>query len=731
MHPVRLATRLLAVASLFSGLLLIPHRAYAQGPDWERVDTFGSDALYSVAFRGFLAAPDGTTLFFTGDGLYRIEALSGEKEEITYLGSTLYAHPLGIVNGRFYAVNEAGLFSSNDRGDSWAYLTASGPVESFLASDDHLLVNDYINRQLYPLSLDGTRGEARQYDERIVQVLLTSGGTLYGLTNGNIESGPLHVSKNLGETWAAVNATWPDGVERLDHLYELSSDIIAVSTDGGTILSDDGGESWRTVDPPFEPSSSLLMTDDGTLWTVRFEEGIEGETDYELYGSVDTGLSWSLCSHTFLSFRRDGTAYGFEGGYVMSAKGCAGSPVSLTGRITNVHVRGLVASPDGSLYAWINGSGKGDDLYRSLDEGETWDLVRRDVLHLPEIGPQGNLYLAVDTLVPAPPGASVDSVTRVRPVGSTDRGETWRPLLEDSISFDRFTQLDFQFDSDGTVLLLPRPSDGQTGIELPVVYIAESGRDFIPLDGWTDTGTFRLLDAHLFNDGMILATGSRWWDERDYRDNGFLERHGVTGEITWIGGPDVHAISSDGDLFAWSPRDIYRFDRETGTFTELPLPPGGGRVQRSVVERGSRVYTYGERDTLWMTTDDGMTWEALPERVTEWSSFPLPPWERVTPPLPARPDGTLFDLVRVYQDDPWRSIRLPVHDFTTLARSVDGGETWDYPVSEELIGRDITAVAFAGTTIIVGTANHGIYRADFPSGVEGEARIVPVWIDLR
>ena len=61
-----------------------------------------------------------------------------------------------------------------------------------------------------------------------------------------------------------------------------------------------------------------------------------------------------------------------------------------------------------------------------------------------------------------------------------------------------------------------------------------------------------------------------------------------------------------------------------------------------------------------------------------------------------------------------------------------GARTWTYPLGQVLDRKDITTIAWSeeGRTLLVGTRDHGLYRAVIPMGVE-EMEEMPGGMDLR
>ncbi len=154
------------------------------------------------------------------------------------------------------------------------------------------------------------------------------------------------------------------------------------------------------------------------------------------------------------------------------------------------------------------------------------------------------------------------------------------------------------------------------------------------------------------------------------------------------GGPvfDVFATSG-GTLFAFSQTGVYKSTANATTWmlVEIDIPTSALRVP--MTERAGYLYLVSN-DTIFVSTDDGETWNAFC----------------------IRPEGDAVGLVivdEVQQAD--GTMYLALQD-KGVFRSTDAGEEWTL-LNDGLTGRIISTVSAIGDTVFAGT-DSGLYRLD-------------------
>ena len=177
-------------------------------------------------------------------------------------------------------------------------------------------------------------------------------------------------------------------------------------TQAGPYVSEDGGESWRSLNLP---------ADDRLTWSVLARPGdpdtlYAGTTGTAIYRSTNAGARWERLRPPVPEGHCD-----------------MGFPTRV------IRMAADPSAPD-EIYAGLEVGG----VLRSLDGGDTWESCNRDLLRLSEephlksrIGSDMDSEGMMDThalaISPAAPG-SVFLATRLGLFRSDDRGESWREL---------------------------------------------------------------------------------------------------------------------------------------------------------------------------------------------------------------------------------------------------------------------------------------------------------------
>ncbi len=323
-------------------------------------------------------------------------------------------------DGRLYAENSQGLFSSGDWGASWSplpktrsdltleRLTATADALYFAAGHEVLVSRDGAATWSVLGSFLGTAqqvvvdptgvlfvyGGSRVYrsvDGLSWQQVFDAGAAIQDfnaqdrnallLSAGDAASGTIYRSTDRGLSWTAAGLPYAKRLFRKGGKLFGAFGKPASPTNGASFISSDGGSSWRTVDVglpiyAFDSDSQgrLLAASADGIWLsndggVTFS--IAGPPASEVVGSASVGGNLFAATRTtvgrlrFWSLRA-GTAVWSE----IDKKTTLGEP----NRLINLQVL-----PGGRLWMML-GFASGSDpsiLFESRDAGLTWTVKRR------------------------------------------------------------------------------------------------------------------------------------------------------------------------------------------------------------------------------------------------------------------------------------------------------------------------------------------------------------------
>ena len=221
--------------------------------------------------------------------------------------------------------------------------------------------------------ISGSRG-------RITSSMLASDGALYMF----IRYSELIRTDDFGATLIPLDGS---GIKEtiVDHIVvdEATGNIWAGTSDYGVFLSSDQGETW-TNRGFFTYSLSALSVGDkpGELWAATYQDG--------LFRSMDSGENW----HFFESDSIDGRVYDFyydevadiryallHGDIYFSkdqGESWTGMNAPRDNNVLNAQpVEGFTVGPDGGIYARIlfNATAGNHGIFRTSDLGATWKKV--------------------------------------------------------------------------------------------------------------------------------------------------------------------------------------------------------------------------------------------------------------------------------------------------------------------------------------------------------------------
>jgi hypothetical protein len=169
-------------------------------------------------------------------------------------------------------------------------------------------------------------------------------------------------SKDHGENWERVK-----GPEADYHELELAGKlIVAVNAESPDIqVSSDGGASWQTRTPPAAPIDVVVNPGDANQWAVSTEQGT--------FVSANAGQSWRPRDTTFgarLIWPSKDALYSVDRNGLVRASSDGGRNWDERGEVGGLPSEVTVGRADEILAAVVGGK-----IRRSKDGGRTWSTV--------------------------------------------------------------------------------------------------------------------------------------------------------------------------------------------------------------------------------------------------------------------------------------------------------------------------------------------------------------------
>lgn len=254
--------------------------------------------------------------------------------------------------------------------------------------------------------------------------------TLYAAPNTGVSGGVVYKTADGGNSWAVVDRA-PAGVSQLAVDPQNPSILWEVGA-GTTRKSVDAGATWNNASFPGTSIASLVLDPHASGNVVAFSQPIlvgphPGNVSPYLYRSTDGGANWT---------KYDSPAPGSAGLFidgstnpstVYNGLGSRSSDAGVTwsvlpsSPVTGGPVSGVTIDPNGTLYAFVYGSG----VLRSRDRAETWTGAGSpvpapiapglglSVSNMVAVGSTGTLYAAINLI------ASSGFVSKLSPGGKT------------------------------------------------------------------------------------------------------------------------------------------------------------------------------------------------------------------------------------------------------------------------------------------------------------------------
>jgi photosystem II stability/assembly factor-like uncharacterized protein len=261
--------------------------------------------------------------------------------------------------GEIYAATDIGLFKSTDEGDTWANILP-GNIRSVVVNDaNRLFVGIFYRDNIYT-SIEGENWETFFKGPHIYPVGSDSEG-VYA-----IDDNTFYYIKNDPTSWSEIIGL-PGEIESL--FIDEEENVYAGSD--GIYRSANNGADWENISTGIQSSTFLYMTSNTTGELYAISSAI--------YHSADNADSFDMVA--------DALTY-------------------------NRTINEILIHPSGSLFAIGNDQGAdygNTMLFRSYDNGETFDPVLYMNINHFRMNAQGHLFVA----------------TNAGLLRSTDEGESW------------------------------------------------------------------------------------------------------------------------------------------------------------------------------------------------------------------------------------------------------------------------------------------------------------------
>jgi photosystem II stability/assembly factor-like uncharacterized protein len=267
------------------------------------------------------------------------------------------------------------------------------------------------------------------------------------MAKGNILVGTVGqgvmVSSDNGDTWVRVQVSrgmHSEAVIRALRADPRHPETVYAGSDQGLYRSDDAGGHWQLLDTPMRGSAIWCLAIDPVDPNIMFV-GVGSPSTPGVYRSTDAGTSWEHrpmeiideCPNVGIPrptgiaidpLDHDSVWVGIEVDGVRHSSDGGNSWTKINGQIPNLDVHNVLVTsgPPKAVFTVVN-----DDIYRSTDDGETWQPAHaresfpwhytRDIVVKPN-DPQ-TLFITLGDATPGRTG------TLMR---SRDAGATWGTL---------------------------------------------------------------------------------------------------------------------------------------------------------------------------------------------------------------------------------------------------------------------------------------------------------------
>jgi photosystem II stability/assembly factor-like uncharacterized protein len=375
-----------------------------------------NDNLQETQIRSLVVTADGAVFAGTRTrGIYRSTDNGQTWQEVLYNVS----HPriLALATNSdgdiFAGTDGGGIYRSSDNGDSWQSINTginNSRINSLSARDNGRIYAGSLGNGVFYSDDDGngwTRATTGiPVGTGMREICIGPEGTVYAGGAAGVFR-----SDDSGHNWVDINHYGPFSQTISDVITDENGNVYLA---GDRIYySTDHGDSWSDVSSslPEGTVSSLAFHKDGYLFARIWEYGI--------YRSSDNGQNWlNVCSYggSKIEIHPDGTVFAnaycdviYSYNFGNSWEGYSGVSVTC-GSVMDIAIgnAGTVYVNRGDGYFSCAG------LWRSVDYGQTWDMI------LPESYPIGDIC----------PGAANDLyvVAEGRLYCSRNLGDSWEDI---------------------------------------------------------------------------------------------------------------------------------------------------------------------------------------------------------------------------------------------------------------------------------------------------------------
>lgn len=352
---------------------------------------------------------------------------------------------------------------------------------------------------------------------------------------------------------------------------ETEQQIISGSQINGIVVSSDDGLSWQWNDWSITRIVPLAVNDNGEVFGFWLYERI-------LARSTNNGASWESLGTRWdanvqhLVATPSGDLFALILSSVMHSSD-GGATWTSVSPVSNRTIGWIAAAPDGTIFATQDG---GENLvWRSTDYGASWNIVSREVLFISfAFGKEGEIFVSTNKgiLRSNDNGSSFESIA----------GRQYRGLHRQTLQYDDAGVIWFVASDGGFYRMSP------DGLHV----------DSIPIPA----GECRLV--HLTKEGSLLLgyVGVGIWRSDDdgstWKQTG-LDRAADIGRLVEHDTGKYLASITYGGLFGSA--DGGKTWERTGLFDR--------EVTLLLTDCAGTVFAHSLRDTLYRSTNGGISWE--------------------------------------------------------------------------------------------------------------------------
>ncbi|MBN2410968.1 choice-of-anchor D domain-containing protein [candidate division KSB1 bacterium] len=436
-------------------------------------------------------------------------------------GGNVPSLAINNTSGALFAGCEAGVFRSENNGDTWTSVSAGLPATTVLNiavnSSGHIFAGSYMS-SLYRSMDNGATWELKNTglppDFDINALVINPAGIIVVASFNGI-----YRSTDNGENWTMAITPTGGPAEGMDVLYVTPNGNVMGGNYNGVFEAANNGDSWSLIHQ-IGSVYAMGVNSAGDIFTGSYN-GVQrllfGQQTWEyvntglpttvdikrisinssgvlfagtydgLYRSTDNGNNWTSVNTGLTStnvnaiiFNSTGATFTATSGGVFSSADNGNNWTRKINGLVNSTVRVLNVGQNGNFYA-----GTSSGLFRSTDTGSTWNEI-------PTLAGKSVKYIIFNTAGNAFAGTEFSGVYR-----SLDNGVTWALA-----------------------------NTGLTSLEIRAMTINATGQLFVA----TYTGLFRSTD-----------NGANW-----------------TNINNTLSEPSSLVVDSDGDMFAATYNGIYR-----------------------------------------------------------------------------------------------------------------------------------------------------------------------------